>query len=68
MRLRVNQVAHGLGLCEVETPAGESAHCELAGVSRPRAEEEQGINYAQQEWRRPVAAKLYDIFSGVRVW
>jgi len=51
VRLRLDEVADGFGLREIEAAVGDSSHSEFAGVCCPRAKEEKAVKYAQKERR-----------------
>ena len=65
MCLSLNEITHGLSLCEVEASVSNSPQSEFTRVGRPGAEEEKGIEDTQEERRRAMTTELYDIFAGV---
>ena len=64
-RLRLDQVAHRLGLRQVDTAVQEGAHGELAGLGQPGATGQSELDHPPQHYRRAVAGNLDYIVGGV---
>jgi hypothetical protein len=66
-RLRLDQVAHGLGLGEVEPAGKKGALGKLAGLGQPRAQIESAAQQQLQHHRRAVRGDLHQVLGGVGV-
>ena len=67
-RLRIDQVAHRLGLREVELAGQKRALGKLARLGQPRAQLQCAAQQQLQHHRRAVRRNLNQILGGVRVW
>jgi hypothetical protein len=67
-RRRVNQIANGLRLDQVEPPIQIRTKGELSGLGEPRPRTHRRVNNRAQHDRTPVRADFDHILSGVRVW
>ena len=66
-RLRLDQVADGLGLGEVEAAVKEGAHGEFAGLRQARAAFERQLDDVPQDHRGSVGGDFDDVVGGVGV-
>ncbi len=66
-RLRIDEVAHGFGLGEVDASVEEGAHGELAGLGEARAAGQRHFHDVTQHDGRAVAGDLDYIIGGVGV-
>ena len=66
-RLRVDEVANGFGLGQVDASVEEGAHGELAGLGQARAAGERHLDNVTQNDRRAVAGDLDYVVGGVGV-
>ncbi len=66
-RLRVDQIAHGFGLGQIDAAVEKRAHGELAGLGKPRAGRDAKLHDVSQYNRRAVRRDLDDVVGGVRV-
>ena len=62
-----NEVAHGLGLGQIDAAVEERAQREFARFGKARAGADGAVETMPQDDRRAVAGNLDDIFGGVRL-
>ena len=63
--LRVDQIAHRLGLREIDAAVEKGAHGELAGLGQARAGGHAQFDDVPQDDRRSVGGNLDDVVGGV---
>ena len=66
-RLRLDQVAHRLGLRQVQLAGEKGALRELARLGQPRAQLQRALQQQLQHHRRAVRGNLHQIFGGIGV-
>ena len=66
-RLRIDQVADGLGLGEIDAAVEEGAHGELAGLGEARSASQRHLHHVPQDDGRAVTGDLDYVVGGVRV-
>ena len=67
-RLRVDQIAHGLGLRQVEPASKKCPLGKFAGPRQTRSRSNAGTHQEFQNHRRAMRGKLDYIFAGVGMW
>ena len=66
-RLRVDEVADGLGLSQIDASIQERAHGELAGLGKACSASERHLNHVAEDDRRSVTGNLDHVVGGVGV-
>ena len=66
-RLRVDQIADGFGLGQIDAAVEEGAHGEFAGLGEARAARQRQLDYVAQDDGRAVAGDFDDVVGGVGV-
>ena len=65
--MRINQIADGFGLGEIDAAVEEGAHGEFAGLSQARSGCQRQLDDASQNYWRAVSGDFDDVVCGVRV-
>ena len=63
--LRINQIADGFGLGEIDAAVQEGAHGEFAGLSQARSGCQRQLDDASQNYWRAVGGDFDDVVSGI---
>ena len=67
-RLRLDQVGHRFGLCQIDAAVEKGTHGELAGFGQPRPLRHRHLDDVLQDYRRTVAGDFDNVVGGVRLW
>src|SRR2546430_1698915 len=65
LRLCIDQVHDGFGLCQVEPPIEKGAQGKLAGVSHTGSPRQYQAQYALEDKRSTMPLDLHDILTGI---
>ena len=67
-RLRVDEVADGFGLREIDASVEEGAHGELAGLGEARSASECHLDHVTEDDGRTVTGNFDHVVGGVGMW